>query len=62
MNLYLGVIFFCVNGQCVFWKSNDLFYSEVECTKVVLQAAKELEKQKIENASTCLKITTKNNT
>ena len=62
MSYFLGVIFLCVGEKCMFWKSNDLFYSEIECDKVIAVAMKELEKQKIHHEGACLKINTKNNT
>ena len=36
MNTFLGVVLFCMGGQCAFWKS-DLFDNQLECEAVVLK-------------------------
>jgi len=36
MNTFLGVVLFCIGGQCAFWKS-DLFDNQLECEAVVLK-------------------------
>jgi hypothetical protein len=36
MNTFLGVVFFCMQGQCAFWKS-ELFDNQLECEAVTLK-------------------------
>ena len=61
MNFFLAVIFFCSNGQCYFWKSDELFYDKDKCQATLEAASKALEDQKIKNQGVCLPLTTKNN-
>jgi hypothetical protein len=61
MKLFIAVVFFCVNGECAFWKSQDNFYNVEECAAELQKAMKVFEVQGIESAGTCLPINTKNN-
>ena len=36
MNTFLGVVLFCMNGQCAFWKF-DLLDNKLECEAVTLK-------------------------
>jgi hypothetical protein len=36
MNTFLGVVLFCMGGQCAFWKS-DMFDNKLECEAVTLK-------------------------
>ena len=47
MNTFLGVVLFCMGGQCAFWKS-DLFDNKLECEAVVLKTMSEIAKEKAE--------------
>ena len=35
MNTFLGVVVFCIGGQCAFWKS-ELVNTEAECSAAVV--------------------------
>jgi len=41
MNTFLGVILFCMQGQCAFWKSVQ-FDNELDCQEVVLATMNEM--------------------
>jgi hypothetical protein len=41
MNTFLGVVLFCMGGQCAFWKSVQ-FDNELECQAVVLKTMNEM--------------------
>lgn len=47
MNTFLGVVLFCMGGQCAFWKS-DIFDSKLECEAVVLKAMSDMAEEKAE--------------
>ena len=47
MNTFLGVVLFCMGGQCVFWKS-DLFDNKLECDAVVLKTMSNLIEERAE--------------
>jgi hypothetical protein len=36
MNAFLGVVLFCMNGQCAFWKS-EILDNKLECEAVTLK-------------------------
>ena len=61
MSFWIAVVVLCVNGQCAFWKGEENFYSEQECTltaqKFMAKAEKELPIQFIEGV--CLPIKTR---
>jgi hypothetical protein len=61
MKLFIAVVFFCVNGECSFWKSNDNFYKVEECAVEVQKAMQFFNDQGVVAAGTCLPISTKNN-
>lgn len=61
MKLFLAVLFFCTDGQCYFWKSTDLFYSEVKCVQSLEAASKELEAKGIPSQGSCMQINIRNN-
>ena len=56
MKLFLAVLFFCINEECVFWKSNTNFYDAEECAAEVERAMEQLSRQGVESAGTCLKV------
>jgi hypothetical protein len=64
MKLWIAVVVFCIDGQCAFWKPDENFYSERECTaaaqKFMYKANKELDVDLIEGV--CLPINTKDQT
>lgn len=43
MNTFLGVILFCMGGECAFWKS-QVFDNQRECEAVVLKTMDEMVK------------------
>lgn len=43
MNTFLGVILFCMGGECAFWKS-QVFDNQLECKAVVLKTMDEMVK------------------
>jgi hypothetical protein len=45
VNTFLGVILFCMGGECAFWKSN-LFDNQLECEAVVLKTMNEMIEEK----------------
>ena len=45
MNTFLGVVLFCMGGQCAFWKS-DLFDNQLECEATVLQTMNSMIEEK----------------
>jgi hypothetical protein len=45
MNTFLGVVLFCMNGQCAFWKS-DLLDNKLECEAVTLKVIDTMIKEK----------------
>ena len=47
MNTFLGVVLFCMQGQCAFWKSN-LFDNQLECEAVVLKTMADMAAEKAE--------------
>lgn len=47
MSTFLGVILFCLEGQCAFWKSSQ-FDNELECQSVVLKTMNEMIKENAE--------------
>ena len=47
MNTFLGVVLFCMGGQCSFWKS-DLFDNQLECEAVVLKTMADMTAEKAE--------------
>ena len=47
MNTFLGVVLFCMGGQCAFWKS-DLFNNKIECEAVVSKAMADIAQEKAE--------------
>ena len=36
MNTFLGVVLFCMNGQCAFWKS-EILDNKLECEAVTVK-------------------------
>lgn len=44
MNTFLGVVLFCMGGQCAFWKS-DLFDNKLECEAVVMKVMDDMIKE-----------------
>lgn len=56
MKLFLAVVFFCVNGECVFWKSNTNFYDMDQCLQEVAKTIDSLAAQGLESAGTCLTV------
>ena len=44
MNLFLGVVLFCMQGQCAFWKS-ELYDNKLECEAVVLKVMDDMIKE-----------------
>jgi hypothetical protein len=47
MNSFLGVILFCMQGQCAFWKSAQ-FDNQLECEAVVLNTMNDMVQDKAE--------------
>ena len=47
MNTFLGVVLFCMGGQCAFWKYVQ-FDNELECQAVVLKTMAEMTQEKAE--------------
>jgi hypothetical protein len=45
MNTFLGVVLFCMGGQCAFWKS-DLFDNKLECEATVLKVMNDMIEEK----------------
>lgn len=31
MNIWIAAAFFCVGGECAFWKANENYYSQEKC-------------------------------
>ena len=56
MNLFIAVIFFCVSGECSFWKSEVGYYNVEECAKQVEKIMTILEDNGVQSAGTCLPI------
>lgn len=56
MNLFLAVIFFCNGGNCYFWKSTELFYTEEKCIAALKLGSDELDSKGVPNNGTCLPI------
>ena len=44
MNTFLGVVLFCMGGQCAFWKS-DLFDNQQECETVTMKVMNDMIKE-----------------
>jgi hypothetical protein len=56
MNLFLAVVFFCLNGECAFWKSEVGYYNVEQCAKEVQKMMTVFEDQGVPSAGTCLPI------
>jgi hypothetical protein len=61
MNFFVAIIFFCANGECYFWKDNNLHYDKDKCEQVLQDAQQALNANGLENEGSCLPISTKNN-
>jgi hypothetical protein len=44
MNTFLGVVLFCMQGSCAFWKS-ELFDNQQECEAVTLKVINDMIKE-----------------
>lgn len=56
MNFFVAVVFFCVPGDCSFWKADQVFNSLKECEKVLTDALDVLETNSDMAAGACMKI------
>ena len=56
MNFYIAVIFFCMNGECAFYKGSTNYYSKTDCDKQVMATMQELSSRAIQNDGACLLI------
>lgn len=56
MNFWLGVVFFCLPGDCSFWKADQVFDTKAECEQVVANALDVFQENAEVAAGACLKI------
>jgi hypothetical protein len=56
MNFYIAIVFFCVNGECAFFKGDTNYYDKVDCQKKVVEIIEDLNQRSITNNGACLLI------
>lgn len=56
MNFFVGVIFFCLPGDCAFWKSEELFDTRAKCEAALIKALDTFEKHADVASGACLQI------
>lgn len=61
MSFFIGVLFFCMNGDCYFFKINDTFDKIEQCQAAVRQWDQYARKEGLETVYTCLPVDLKAN-
>jgi hypothetical protein len=56
MNFWIAVVFFCLPGDCSFWKAEQVFDSKTECEEVVGKALDVFHENAEVAAGACLKV------
>lgn len=53
MTIWLGILFYCVNGACEFSQTRTYFQSKTECQAVVSEAIQSAAGNKVTAKGTC---------
>ena len=61
MSFFIGVLFFCLQGECYFVKLQDNFDKIEQCQEAVKQFHDYATKERIKPAMVCLKVDLKAN-
>lgn len=61
MSFFIGVLFFCVNSDCYFFKINNTFDKIEQCQTAVREWNQYARKEGLDTAYTCLEVTLKPN-
>lgn len=56
MSFFIGVIFFCLPGDCAFWKAEQIFDTKAQCEVVISDAMDVFERNSEVAAGACLEI------
>ena len=56
MNFYIAIVFFCINGECAFFKGVINYYDKDDCEKKVIAIIEDLNSREIMNDGVCLPI------
>lgn len=56
MNFYIAVIFFCISGECAFFKDDTNYYIKADCEKKVVTVIQGLNSRASVNNGACLLI------
>jgi hypothetical protein len=56
MNFYIAVAFFCLNGECAFFKGDTNYYKLEDCEKKVMSVLKDLNGKGVMSEGVCLKV------
>jgi hypothetical protein len=56
VNFWVAVVFFCLPGDCSFWKAEQVFDSKTRCEEVVSDALDVFQENAEVAAGACLKI------
>lgn len=56
MNFYIAVVFFCIPGDCSFWKAEQVFDSKARCEEVVSDALDVFHENAEVAAGACLQV------
>ena len=56
MNFWIGVVFFCLPGDCSFWKAEQVFDTKAECEETVSGALDVFERNTDVAAGACLEV------
>ena len=56
MSFFVGVIFFCLPGDCAFWKAEQIFDTKAQCEDVISGAMDVFERNSEVAAGACLEI------
>ena len=56
MNFWIGVIFFCMPGECSFWKATEVYDTKEQCEQMISGALDIFEANTEVASGACLEI------
>lgn len=56
MSFWVGVVFFCLPGDCAFWKAEEVFDTKAKCEKALDKALDTFEKHADVASGACLQV------
>lgn len=56
MSFWVGVVFFCLPGDCAFWKAEEVFDTKAKCEKALDKALDVFENHSEIASGACLQI------